>query len=166
MPRKGRPRLPVDTALLRRLHAQGRFDGEIASALRVSKDTAARRRQEMGLPAHRRSPRFHARVRRGLARGYARSYGLPEGLPGRAVQVLLALVAAGMPQTKEALASLCGASWRGKNTLREALAALVQQGLVSRLDRSAGDAGRLGSLYFPTGHALEVLAHAGERGGD
>ena len=147
-------------ARLRRLHARGWSDTEIAKAIGSERHVVGERRAKLGLPSvlwsgHQRR-RVAAKTREQLRkagvptlgalrvkvyRDRARAAGWPEDLRPRAVQILSVLWERG-PQTRRQLADAIGMPWKGaRHSLTSNdpegsyLAHLARRGLVVRLGR-------------------------------
>lgn len=160
----GRQRTAVERARLeariRRWHARGWCDAEIAAKCKTDRKWICDLRRGMGLPPNGHNQRHRRRVaaktraqlatagvrslaelKREVRRGQARDLGWPEDLRWRAVQILEALWVRG-PQTREQLAAVIGMPWKGSRKSLGSndpegsyLANLQARGLVVRLGR-------------------------------
>lgn len=157
------PRLVTDARFLdgvRRLHAEGLTDTEIAGRLGTERHTVCKARNRLGLPAVGWTERRRELVRRRTAtqlaaagvptlgalrvkvfRDRARAAGWPDDLRPRAVQILNALWDGG-PMTRRELADVVGLPWRGSRKSLcsndpegSYLAHLMNRGLVICLGR-------------------------------
>lgn len=171
LPSKQAPRKPFNTRqAVAELHAQGKYDSEIAVQLGLDRRYVTSLRLSQGLPAIPLTPekRLQAvlkqrqtmgiscstELRKQAHRRYAREHGLPEHIRFRAVQVAYALARHG-PMTRRQICSVLGWKWQsvrkcglnandkqgvGRGTY---LAELVTQGIVLR-HRRAVKTGRQG----------------------
>lgn len=169
------PRTRIDgrfLATLRRLHARGWSDAEIASEFVCERHTVSKHRRALGLPSNRGSARYRARVAaktreqckaagvkslaevRALAfRERARRAGWPEDLRPRAIQMLDALAVLG-PLTRREIADAIGMAWHGSRSSLKArgnstyLAELMSLGLVVSLGKVVGGNGKGGNVQL------------------
>lgn len=157
-------------AELRRLHALGHCDTDIAARLGCERHTASKHRRRLGLVGHARGERTRAKVRATTAEqcrragvanlGALRSLvfarrsaeaGWPAGLRPREVDILDALAIRG-PLTRREIAGAVGMRWLGSRKSLKCrggrgsyLADLIAAGLVVSLGRVVSGRGKGGS---------------------
>jgi len=182
-----------DRETIRRMHAEGCVDAQIAAELGWSRECVGVHRRKMGLPSHiwgeshrRKLAEATARqlqraglnstseIRREAFRAYARESGWPEGLRPRAVQILNLLASVGVPLSRRQIAEGIGLPWRGsRQSLKSGgkrgtyLADLCASGLVQLLPQAGRvtgrGKGRSCHLYCLSGEALAILARRAGR---